>query len=66
MSYKSCFPISAQKRVTNTPKNVQRYAKKLKYERKMKKIAFFFKKIWSYQKKAVPLHPLSREKVCGM
>ena len=60
------FSDFSAKRVTNTPKNVQRYAKKLKYERKMKKIAFFFKKIWSYQKKAVPLHPLSREKVCGM
>ena len=23
--------------------------------------AFFFKNIWSYQKKAVPLHPLSNE-----
>ena len=26
------------------------------------KIAFFCKKIWSCQKKAVPLHPLSKEK----
>ena len=24
----------------------------------MQKFAFFFKKIWSYQKKAVPLHPV--------
>ena len=23
---------------------------------------FFFQKIWSYQKKAVPLHPLSKRK----
>ena len=23
---------------------------------------FFFEKIWSYQKKAVPLHPLSKRK----
>ena len=29
------------------------------------KMHFFFKIIWSCQKKAVPLHPLSREKAAG-
>ena len=28
----------------------------------MQKKAFFFKNIWSYQKKAVPLHPLLKKK----
>ena len=32
------------------------------FKQKRIKIAFFFKKIWSYQKKAVPLHPLSKKK----
>ncbi len=27
--------------------------------------AFFFKKIWSVQKKAVPLHPLSKIRIIG-
>lgn len=45
---------------------MQNYEKKTEYERKIRKNAFFFKNIWLFQKKAVPLHPLSREKVCGM
>ena len=27
--------------------------------------ALFYQKIWSYQKKAVPLHPLSKRKYIG-
>ena len=30
--------------------------------KKSHNFAFFLKKIWSYQKKAVPLHPLSKRK----
>ena len=48
-----------------TRKSVQSYAKKLKFQRKCTFFAFFSENIWSYQKKAVPLHPLSREKAAG-
>ena len=34
----------------------------LKKQEKCRKIALFCKNIWSYQKKAVPLHPLSKRK----
>ena len=47
------------------PKNMQRYEKISKYSKKYTKNAFFFKNIWSYQKKAVPLHSLSKRKCAG-
>ena len=31
-------------------------------QKKSYECALFFQKIWSYQKKAVPLHPLSKRK----
>ena len=65
-SYKNVISFSVWcSPLQNTPKNVQSYKKKLEYERKTQKNAFFFKNIWSYKKKAVPLHPLSRRKHAG-
>ena len=44
---------------------MQNYEKKTEYKRKITFFAFFFEIIWSYQKKAVPLHPLSKRKCAG-
>ena len=44
---------------------MQNYEKKTEYKRKITFFAFFFEIIWSYQKKAVPLHSLSKRKCAG-
>ena len=51
--------------IQNSPKNMQRYKKISKYSKKCIKNTFFCKNIWSYQKKAVPLHSLSKRKCAG-
>jgi len=39
--------------------SVQIYEKNIIYAKKYSKISFFYKNIWSYQKKAVLLQPIS-------